>query len=86
MSYPDVVIASINNQMSLEAFRAIDVALVEHDKNSNHYSLVVDLSPLLLTIQTISPLTRTISPAVAGMLIHNNNSTTAMPGNLVKLQ
>ena len=37
MSYPDVVIACIEHQVSLEAFRAI-----EHDKNSKDYSLVVD--------------------------------------------
>ncbi|PBQ96329.1 hypothetical protein [Escherichia coli] len=34
MSYPDVVIACIEHQVSLEAFRAIEAALVKHDKNS----------------------------------------------------
>ncbi|MIB81300.1 hypothetical protein D9H91_14990 [Escherichia coli] len=42
MSYPDVVIAFIEHQVSLEAFRAIEAALVKHDKNSKDYSLVVD--------------------------------------------
>ncbi|MEX3280508.1 hypothetical protein [Escherichia coli] len=42
MSYPDVVIARIEHQVSLEAFRAIEAALVKHDKNSKDYSLVVD--------------------------------------------
>ncbi|MCM4711770.1 hypothetical protein MMS53_27575, partial [Escherichia coli] len=28
--------------VSLEAFRAIEAALVKHDKNSKDYSLVVD--------------------------------------------
>ena len=42
MSYPDVVIACIEHQGSLEAFRAIAAALVKHDKNSKDYSLVVD--------------------------------------------
>ncbi|MEC9509629.1 hypothetical protein RCT19_13095 [Escherichia coli] len=42
MSYPDVVIACIEHQVSLEAFRAIEAALVKHDKNSKDYSLVVD--------------------------------------------
>ena len=32
MSYPDVVIACIEH-MSLEAFRAIEAALVKHDNN-----------------------------------------------------
>ena len=42
MSYPDVVIACIEHQVSLEAFRAIEAALVKHDRNSKDYSLVVD--------------------------------------------
>ena len=41
MSYPDVVIACIEH-MSLEAFRAIEAALVKHDNNMKDYSLVVD--------------------------------------------
>ena len=40
MSYPDVVIACI--EVSLEAFRAIEAALVKHDNNMKDYSLVVD--------------------------------------------
>lgn len=35
MSYPDVVIACIEHKVSLEAFRAIEAALVKHDKNDN---------------------------------------------------
>ena len=42
MSYPDVVIACIEHKVSLEAFRAIEAALVEHDNNMKDYSLVVD--------------------------------------------
>ena len=33
MSYPDVVIACIEHKVSLEAFRAIEAALVKHDKH-----------------------------------------------------
>ncbi|MFP1529328.1 hypothetical protein ACLB1R_34445 [Escherichia coli] len=44
-SYPDVVIACIEHKVSLEAFRAIEAALVKHDNNMKDYSLVVDLSP-----------------------------------------
>ena len=39
MSYPDVVIACIEHKV--EAFRAIEAALVKHD-NMKDYSLVVD--------------------------------------------
>ena len=39
MSYPDVVIACIEHKVSLEAFRAIEVALVKHDNNMKDYSL-----------------------------------------------
>ena len=42
MSYPDVVIACIEHRVSLEAFRAIEAALVKHDNNMKDYSLVVD--------------------------------------------
>ena len=42
MSYPDVVIACIRHKVSLEAFRAIEAALVKHDNNMKDYSLVVD--------------------------------------------
>ena len=42
MSYPDVVIACIELQVSLEAFRALRAALVKHDNNMKDYSLVVD--------------------------------------------
>ena len=41
MSYPDVVIACIEHKVSLEAFRAIEAALVKHDNNMKDYSLVV---------------------------------------------
>ena len=33
MSYPDVVIAWRKYKVSLEAFRAIEAALVKHDNN-----------------------------------------------------
>ena len=42
MSYPDVVIACIEHKVSLEAFRAIEAALVKHDMYMKDYSLVVD--------------------------------------------
>ena len=40
MSYPDVVIACIEHKVSLEAFRAIEAALVKHDNNGEDYSVV----------------------------------------------
>ena len=52
MSYPDVVIACIEHPLSLEAFRAIEAALVKHDNNMKDYSLVVGQSPCII-IQTI---------------------------------
>ena len=53
MSYPDVVIACIEH-MSLEAFRAIEAALVKHDNNMKDYSCwwLTDHHKLLI-IQTI---------------------------------
>ena len=41
MSYPDVVL-HVEHKVSLEAFRAIEAALVKHDNNMKDYSLVVD--------------------------------------------
>ena len=41
MSYPDVVIACIEHKVSLEAFRAIEAALVANDNNEGLF-LVVD--------------------------------------------
>ena len=38
MSYPDVVIACIEHKVSLEAFRAIEAALVKYDNNMKDYS------------------------------------------------
>ena len=38
MSYPDVVIACIEHKVSLEAFRAIEVASGKHDNNMKDYS------------------------------------------------
>ena len=40
MSYPDVVIACIEHKVSLEAFRAIEAALVKHDNNMKDYSVI----------------------------------------------
>ena len=40
--HSDVVIACIEHKVSLEAFRAIEAALVKHDNNMKDYSLVVD--------------------------------------------
>ena len=45
MSYPDAVIACIEHKASLEAFRAIEAALVKQYNNMKDYSLVVDWSP-----------------------------------------
>ena len=42
MSYPDVVIACIEHKVALEAFRAIEAAVMKHDNNTKDYSLVVD--------------------------------------------
>ena len=41
MSYPDVIVR-IEHKVSLEAFRAIEAALVKHDNNMKDYSLVAD--------------------------------------------
>ena len=38
MSYPDVVIVRIEHMRALEAFRAIEAALVKHDNNMKDYS------------------------------------------------
>ena len=38
MSYPDVVIACIEHKVSLEAFRAIEAALVKHDNMKDYYN------------------------------------------------
>ena len=43
MSYPDVVIACLwEHEVSLEAFRAIEAALVKHDNVHEGLFLVVD--------------------------------------------
>ena len=42
MSYPDVVIACIEHKVSLEAFRAIEPALVKHDNSHEGLFLLVD--------------------------------------------
>ena len=42
MSYPDVVIACIEHKVSLEAFRAIEAALLVKHDNMKDYSLVAD--------------------------------------------
>ena len=42
MSYPDVVIACIEQAWFSKAFRVIEAALVKHDNNMKDYSLVVD--------------------------------------------
>ena len=39
MSCSDVVIVRIEHKVSLEAFRAIEAALVKHDNNMKDYSL-----------------------------------------------
>ena len=38
MSYPDVVIACIEHKVPLEAFRAIEAALVKYDNKVKDYS------------------------------------------------
>ena len=43
MSYPDICNCMYRTwRVSLEAFRAIEAALVKHDNNMKDYSLVVD--------------------------------------------
>jgi hypothetical protein len=42
MSYPDVIACIIGRKVSLEAFRAIEAALVKHDNNLKGFFLVVD--------------------------------------------
>ena len=42
VSYPDVVIACIEHKVSLEAFRAIEAALVKHDNNMKPIIPAVD--------------------------------------------
>ena len=42
MSYPDVVIACIEHKVSLEAFRAIEAALVKHDNNMRLFWWLTD--------------------------------------------
>ena len=42
MSYPDVVIACIEHKVSLEAFRAIEAALVKHDNNMRIFWWLTD--------------------------------------------
>ena len=51
MSYPDIVIACIEHKVSLEAFRAIEAALLKHD-NVKDYSLLVWLI-ITANVQTI---------------------------------
>ena len=51
MSYPDIVLN--RTWQVLEAFRAIEAALVKHDNNMKDYSLVVGLITITLIIQTI---------------------------------
>ena len=41
MSYPDVVIACIEHKVSLEAFRAIEAALVKHDNIEGLFLMVL---------------------------------------------
>ena len=54
MSYPDVVIACIEHKVSLEAFRAIEAALVKHDNNEGLFPWwLTDHHSLSLIIQTI---------------------------------
>ena len=42
MSYPDVVIACIEHKVSLEAFRAIEAALVKHDNMKDYFWWLTD--------------------------------------------
>ena len=53
MSYPDVVIACIEHKVSLEAFRAIEAALVKHDNNMKIIPWWLTDHHNLLIIQTI---------------------------------
>ena len=62
MSYPDVVIACIEHKVSLEAFRAIEAALVKHDNNMKDYSLVVDLITITANHSNYLVCSRTNTP------------------------
>ena len=42
MSYPDVVIACIEHKVSLEAFRAIEAALVVVDNTYDYFDSLID--------------------------------------------
>ena len=42
MSYPDVVIACIEHKVSLEAFRAIEAALVYNDNMKDYFWWLTD--------------------------------------------
>ena len=44
MSYPDVVIACIEHKVSLEAFRAIEAALVKHDNNNSFGAWLITIT------------------------------------------
>ena len=78
MSYPDVVIACIEHKVSLEAFRAIEAALVKHDNNEKDYSWWLT-DHLLLIIQTIESVTEpTRSLSLSGKVV-KLQLVTAMP-------
>ena len=82
MSYPDVVIACIEHKVSLEAFRAIEAALVKHDNNMKDYSWWLT-SAITITANHSNYLvcdrsTRSLHCQESGK---NCNSITAMPRN-----
>ena len=78
MSYPDVVIACIEHKVSLEAFRAIEAALVKHDNNMKDYSC-----GWLITItanhSNYLVCDRANTQSVTVRKVVNCNSITAMP-------
>ena len=81
MSYPDVVIACIEHKVSLEAFRAIEAAmLVKHDNNMKDYfgGWTDHLNQVIIQIHGPHWLTRSLSLSESGK---NCNSITAMPRN-----
>ena len=78
MSYPDVVIACIEHKVSLEAFRAIEAALVKHDNNMKDYSQWLTDHHNRLIIQPCS-LWQSQHAVCHCQKVVNRNSITAMP-------
>ena len=79
MSYPDVVIACIEHKVSLEAFRAIEAALVKHDNNMKDYSRWLTDHHNCQSFKLFLVCDRANTQSVTVMKVVNRNSITAMP-------